>query len=78
MVRFERRAAVIVFPILSALISALCAVVIAGDARRRPRPDKLAWAFAFVMFALIFVAVSYPKPLHRLDRAPAGLSMGTR
>lgn len=42
----------IVFPILSALISALCAVVIAGDARRRPRPDKLAWAFAFVMFAL--------------------------
>src|SRR5918994_1692744 len=52
MVRFVRRAAVIVFPILSALISALCAVVIAGDARRRPRPDKLAWAFAFVMFAL--------------------------
>jgi hypothetical protein len=43
---------VIVFPILSALISALCAIVIAGDARRRPRPDKLAWAFAFVMFAL--------------------------
>ena len=42
----------IVFPILSAVISALCAVVIAGDARRRPRSDKLAWAFAFVMFAL--------------------------
>ncbi|MDQ4099137.1 MAG: hypothetical protein M3121_01395 [Chloroflexota bacterium] len=42
----------IVFPILSAVISALCALVIAGDARRRPRPDKLAWAFAFTMFAL--------------------------
>lgn len=42
----------IVFPILSAVISALCAVVIASDTRRRPRPDKLAWAFAFVMFAL--------------------------
>ena len=45
-------ASVIVFPILSAVISALCALVIAGDARRRPRPDKLAWAFAFTMFAL--------------------------
>ncbi len=42
----------IVFPILSSVISALCAVVMARDAVRRPRPDKVAWSIAFVMFAL--------------------------
>ena len=43
---------VIVFPILSTLISALCAVVIARDALSRPRPDKVAWVVAFVLFAV--------------------------
>ncbi len=44
--------AVVVFPILSAAIAALCAVVMARDAYRRPRPDKIAWLVAFTMFAL--------------------------
>ena len=44
--------AVIVFPILSSVISALCAIVMIRDAVRRPRPDKIAWSIAFVMFAL--------------------------
>lgn len=43
---------VIVFPILSSFLSAMCAVVVASDARRRPRPDKIIWALAFLMFAL--------------------------
>lgn len=42
----------VVFPILSAVIAALCAVVMGRDAQRRPRPDKIAWLIAFVMFAL--------------------------
>jgi len=43
---------VIVFPIISAVISALCAVVIARDTIRRPRPDKIVWSIAFALFAL--------------------------
>ncbi len=43
---------VIVFPIACSLLSALCAVVLARDAIRRPRPDKIVWSFAFAMFAL--------------------------
>jgi hypothetical protein len=43
---------VVVFPILSAAIAALCAIVIGRDALRRPRPDKIAWLVAFIMFAL--------------------------
>jgi hypothetical protein len=43
---------VIVFPVLSTLISALCAAVLLRDHIRRPRPDKLVWTVAFVMFAL--------------------------
>ena len=42
----------IVFPIISTLISALCAVVLLRDQVQRPRPDKLVWAVAFVMFAV--------------------------
>ncbi len=42
----------VVFPIFSALISALCAAVIARDALRKPRPDKLAWSIAFAIFAI--------------------------
>jgi hypothetical protein len=43
---------VVVFPIVSASLAALCALVIGRDALRRPRPDKIAWLIAFVMFAL--------------------------
>ena len=42
----------IAFPALSALISLICAGVIARDAVRRPRPDKVAWAIAFALFAI--------------------------
>ncbi len=43
---------VIVFPIVTAVLSALCALVLARDAIARPRPDKIVWALAFAMFAL--------------------------
>ena len=43
---------VIVFPILSSVISLLCGAVLVRDARVRPRPDKIVWAIAFLMFAL--------------------------
>lgn len=42
----------VVFPILSTLISLACAVVVVADARRRPRPDKIAWAIAFAIFTV--------------------------
>lgn len=42
----------VVFPVISAVLAALCAVVIGRDALRRPRADKLAWLIAFTMFAL--------------------------
>lgn len=42
----------VVFPIISALISALCAAVIARDAIAKPRPDKVAWVVAFALFAI--------------------------
>lgn len=42
----------IAFPIMSTVISAMCALLLFQDQRRRPRPDKLVWAFAFVMFAV--------------------------
>lgn len=42
----------VVFPVISAVLAALCAIVIGRDALRRPRPDKQAWFIAFVMFAL--------------------------
>ena len=43
---------VIVFPIACSVLSALCAAVLFRDARLRPRPDKIIWTIAFVMFAL--------------------------
>jgi hypothetical protein len=43
---------VVIFPIISTLISALCAIVIAQDAKRKPRPDKMAWFVAFALFAI--------------------------
>lgn len=42
----------IVFPLLSSIIAALCAAVLANDAWRRPRPDKVVWTIAFALFAL--------------------------
>lgn len=42
----------VIFPALSALISLVCAVVIARDAWTRPRPDKIAWAIAFAIFTV--------------------------
>lgn len=42
----------VVFPIISTLISLACALLIARDAARRPRPDKVAWAVAFAVFAV--------------------------
>jgi hypothetical protein len=44
--------AVVAFPILSTVLALMCAIVIGRDALRRPRPDKVIWAIAFVMFAL--------------------------
>jgi hypothetical protein len=42
----------VAFPAAAALISLLCALTIARDAVRRPRPDKLAWVAAFAVFAI--------------------------
>lgn len=54
---------VVVFPIISAVLAALCAVVVGRDALRRPRPDKRAWFIAFVMFALAAGADAYGREL---------------
>lgn len=43
---------VIVFPIACSILSASCAAVLFRDALLRPRPDKIAWTIAFMMFAL--------------------------
>lgn len=42
----------IAFPIFCSLLSFLCAGVLARDAHARPRPDKIIWAIAFLMFGL--------------------------
>lgn len=42
----------VVFPLFSALVSGICALFIAQDAKRKPRPDKVAWAIAFTLFAV--------------------------
>lgn len=42
----------IILPIFCSIISLACAVVMGRDAQRRPRPDKVVWALAFLMFAL--------------------------
>jgi hypothetical protein len=54
---------VVVFPIISAVVAALCAVVIGRDALRRPRPDKIAWLVAFAMFALAAGADAWGREL---------------
>ncbi|MGC4105481.1 MAG: hypothetical protein QM753_03880 [Thermomicrobiales bacterium] len=64
--------AVIIFPIVCTIISLACAVVLARDARARPRPDKIVWALAFLMFALAAGAdaagrsLGWSEPLARL------------
>jgi hypothetical protein len=42
----------VVLPALACLISLACALVIARDAIRRPRPDKIVWSIAFAIFAV--------------------------
>jgi hypothetical protein len=42
----------VALPAIACLISLACALVIARDAWRRPRPDKLAWVVAFAVFAI--------------------------
>lgn len=42
----------VAFPAAAALISLVCALTIARDAVRRPRPDKFAWVAAFAVFAI--------------------------
>lgn len=44
--------AMVVFPIISALVSVACAATISRDALRRPRPEKIVWAVAFAVFAI--------------------------
>jgi hypothetical protein len=48
----ERTPDVVVFPLLSTLISLACAAVIARDAIRSPRPYKIVWTIAFLAFAV--------------------------
>lgn len=63
---------VVIFPIVSSVLAALCAIVIGRDALRRPRADKRAWFVAFVMFALAAGAdavgreAGWNEPLARL------------
>lgn len=62
----------VIFPIISSVLAALCAIVIGRDALRRPRADKRAWLIAFVMFALAAGAdawgreLGWSEPLARL------------
>ena len=42
----------ILFPLVAALISLSCALVVARDGWHRPKPDKIAWAIAFAIFAV--------------------------
>jgi hypothetical protein len=63
---------VVIFPIVSSVLAALCAIVIGRDALRRPRADKRAWFIAFVLFALAAGAdawgrqLGWSEPLARL------------
>jgi hypothetical protein len=41
----------VVFPLIATLVALGCAVAVALDYSRRPKPDKVAWLLAFVMFA---------------------------
>jgi hypothetical protein len=43
---------VIAFPAFAALVAALCAASLVWDAIHRPRPERITWAVAFIVFAL--------------------------
>jgi hypothetical protein len=43
---------VIAFPAFAALVAALCAASLVRDAIARPRPERITWAIAFIIFAL--------------------------
>ena len=45
-------AIVIAFPAFAALVAALCAACLVWDAVHRPRPERITWALAFVIFAI--------------------------
>jgi hypothetical protein len=40
------------FPAFAALVAALCAASLVRDALRRPRPERITWAIAFIIFAV--------------------------
>lgn len=42
----------VVLPAITTVISLACFAVVLRDGRRRPRPDKVAWAIAFALFAI--------------------------
>jgi len=42
----------IAFPATAALIAVLCAAFVGWDALRHPRPERMTWAIAFVVFAV--------------------------
>jgi hypothetical protein len=46
----------IVFPALAAVVSLLCAAVVGWDAVKRPRPERLIWTAAFLVFAVAAAA----------------------
>jgi len=43
---------VVTFPLLVVIIGLACTVTVVRDLARRPRPDKVAWAIAFALFAI--------------------------
>jgi hypothetical protein len=43
---------VIAFPAFAALVAALCSASLVWDAVRKPRPERITWAVAFIVFAL--------------------------
>lgn len=48
----ETSSIVVIFPLISSLVSLACVAIIARDAKRRPRPDKIAWGIAFLIFTI--------------------------
>jgi hypothetical protein len=42
----------IAFPAFAALIALVCATLVGRDALRRPRPERLTWTIAFLVFAI--------------------------
>jgi hypothetical protein len=43
---------VIAFPAFAALVAGLCAASLVWDAIHRPRPERITWALAFIVFAV--------------------------